>query len=217
MKRFLALAGFAAALAFPVAASAQTATVAEKDKTFLMQNQQTNLAEISLGKVVAERTTNEAVKALANHVVEDHQMVSQQNMDLAKRLGVTLPTEPNATQKAMAQSVMAKSGTAFDMAYAKGEVEGHTTSISQTKAEMSSGTNADVKAFATDYLPKAQEHLDQARSVNSQLSSASAGAPALPRTGTPIDVLAGAGFVLLLTGTALRRTQGRRTQPASAA
>jgi putative membrane protein len=220
MKRFFAIAGLAAVLAAPMAASAQTAAVSAQDKTFLTENQQTNLAEITLGKAVAARATDQAVKDYANHVMTDHQEVSQKNMDLAQRLGVTLPTEPNATQKAMAQKVLQKSGAAFDLAYIKGEIDGHDLSISQTNKEISSGSNADVKASATEYLPKAQEHREMAQTLTSQLSAETArttqGTDALPRTGTDTSPLIAVGALLVVAGMMAlnlgRRTSGRPAQ-----
>ncbi|HEV3365666.1 MAG TPA: DUF4142 domain-containing protein [Acidimicrobiia bacterium] len=189
------------ALAVPLAAQAQTAEVSEQDKTFLTGQQETNLAEISLGKTVMEKATNEKVRELASHLVSGHEAVSKENTALSQRLGVTPPTEPSAEQKATAAKILAQSGAAFDLAYVTAQVEGHMKSIDKANKEISSGSNPEVKAFATSYVPKAQSHLDMSREVQAALSGTqTAGATDLPRTGGSVGPLAGFGILVSLLG-----------------
>jgi putative membrane protein len=200
MRRALTALCLFAALAVPVAAGAQSTDVSEQDRTWLNSQQQTNLAEISLGKTVMEKANSESVKKLASDLVTGHTAVSEQNTALAQKLGITSPTEPSAEQKATAEKVLAKSGEAFDLAYVNAQIEGHQKSVASASKEMTSGSNADVKAFATSYVPKAQGHLDMSRTVLSQISAASAGADALPRTGRSTESLVLFGFAALLLG-----------------
>jgi putative membrane protein len=201
MRKALTAICLVGALAVPLAAQAQTAEVSEQDKTFLTGQQETNLAEISLGKTVMEKATNEKVRELAGHLVSGHEAVSKENAALSQRLGVTPPTEPSAEQKATAAKILAQSGSAFDLAYVNAQVEGHMKSIDKANKEISSGSNPEVKAFATSYLPKAQSHLDMSREVQSALSGAqTAGATDLPRTGRSVGALAGFGILVSLLG-----------------
>jgi putative membrane protein len=210
MRKALTAICLLGALAVPLTARAQTTDVSEQDKTFLTGQQQTNLAEVALGKAVMEKTTNEKVRDLANNLVSAHQTVSGENTALAQKLGITPPTEPSAEQKAMADKILAQSGDALDQAFVTAQVEGHTKSIEKAKTEISSGSNPDVKAFATAYLPKAQSHLDMSRTVQSQLSSTGTTSPDLARTGRSTDRLAGLGLVALLLGLGLRQRSAAR-------
>jgi putative membrane protein len=216
MRKALTAIFLLGALAVPLAAGAQTTDVSEQDKTFLTGQQQTNLVEVSLGKTVMERTTNEKVRDLADHLVSDHQKVSQENTALSQKLGVTPPSEPSAEQKAMADKILAQSGDAFDRAYVDAQVEGHMKSIEKANKEISSGSNPDVKAFATSYVPKAQSHLDMSRTVQSQLSGTEAarGTDGLPRTGRSTGLLAGLGTMALFLGLGVVRLS-RRSDAAS--
>jgi putative membrane protein len=201
MRKALTAICLVGALAVPLAAGAQTTDVSEQDKTFLTGQQQTNLAEVSLGKTVMERTTNEKVRDLASHLMSDHEKVSKENTALSQKLGVTPPTEPSAEQKTTADKILAQSGEAFDRAYVDAQVEGHMKSIEKANKEISSGSNPEVKAFATSYVPKAQSHLDMSRTVQAQLSGTeTARAEGLPRTGRSTGGLAGLGIVALLLG-----------------
>jgi putative membrane protein len=202
MRRALTAVCLLAVFAVPVAARAQSTDVSEQDKTFLTGQQQTNLAEIALGKTVMEKATSENVRKLATDLVAGHTAVSQQNTALSQKLGITPPTEPSAEQKATAEKVMAQSGAAFDLAYVNAQVEGHTKSLAKANTEMTSGSNADVKAFATSYLPKAQSHLDMSKAVLSELSATAGAADGLPRTGSSTGGLVGFGSAALLLGLA---------------
>lgn len=201
MRKALIAICLVGALAVPLAAGAQTTDVSEQDKTFLTGQQQTNLAEISLGKTVMEKATSEKVRDLASHLVSGHEKVSQENMALSQKVGVTPPTEPSAEQKATAEKILAQSGEAFDRAYVDAQVEGHTKSVEKANKEITSGSNPEVKAFATAYVPKAQAHLDMSRTVQGQLSGTeTARTDGLPRTGRATGELAGLGTIALLLG-----------------
>lgn len=203
MRRTLALAmavGAAVVLGGSPAGWAQAPAPSEQDQTFMKGQQETNLAEVSLGKVVMERAVSADVRNLAAELVKGHEAVMQENMALSQRLGIELPQAPNAKQQAMAEQVKSLSGAEFDKAYVDGQVEGHTTSVASAEKEIASGTHPDVKAFATGYLPKAQGHLRMAQALQTQLQSAETGAATLPRTGSATGLLTVVGMGLALLG-----------------
>ena len=194
------------------AAGAQADAVNDQDKTFLKSQQETNLAEISLGKVAIERATSEKVRELATKLVSDHEQVSDLNRALSSKLGLPIPDQPSAEQQATAEKVKSQTGAAFDAAYVAAQVEGHTKSVAAAQKQISAGSHPEVKAFATEYLPKAQMHLQHSQAAQSQGGSAAAGASALPRTGTGSAPLAGIGAGLASAGVVARRW-GRRPHP----
>jgi putative membrane protein len=216
MRRTWALAmtiGMAVVLGSSPAGWAQAQAPSEQDTTFMKAQQETNLAEISLGKVVMERAASADVRTLAGELVKGHEAVMQENMALSQRLGIEMPQAPNAKQQAMAEHVKSLSGAAFDKAYVDGQVEGHTTSVAAAEKEIATGAHPDVKAFATGYLPKAQNHLRMAQTLQTQLQAAGTGAETLPRTGSATGLLAVVGLGLALLGTLARlgtRTSGVR-------
>ena len=93
------------------------------------------------------------------------------NRALSTKLGLPVPEQPSAEQQATGDKIKAQSGAAFDAAYVAAQVEGHTKSVSKAQQEISSGSHPDVKAFATDYLPKAQMHLQHSQTAQTALSS----------------------------------------------
>lgn len=211
MRRALfILAAMAVAVAGGGAARAQTDTISDQDKTFLKGQQETNIAEVALGKVAMERATSEKVRALASTLHSDHQKVSELNRALSSKLGLPIPEQPSAEQQATAEKVKSQSGAAFDAAYVAAQVEGHTKSISKAQQEIASGSHPEVKAFATEYLPKAQMHLQHSQAAQAELASAeSSTAPGLPRTGTGSAPLVAMGAALASLGLVARQW-GRR-------
>jgi len=191
------------------AALAQTDTISDQDKTFLKGQQETNLAELALGKVVMERATSPKVRELATMLVSDHEKVMELNRALSSKLGLPVPEQPSAEQLATAEKVKAKTGAAFDAAYVAAQVEGHTKSISKAQQEISSGSHPDVKAFATEYVPKAQMHLQHSQAAQAELASAE-DAPGLPRTGGGSGPLIPIGLGLASVGLLARRWAGKR-------
>jgi LPXTG-motif cell wall-anchored protein len=70
-----------------------------------------------------------------------------------------------------------------------------------------------VKAFATEYLPKAQMHLQHSQEAQAALASGTAGdATGLPRTGSGSGPLTALGIGLASIGLVTRRW-GRWHQP----
>jgi putative membrane protein len=211
-KALFMLAAMALTVAGGSAARAQTDTVSDQDKTFLKGQQETNIAEVALGKVAIERATSEKVRALATTLMSDHQQVMELNRALSSKLGLPIPEQPSAEQQAGAEKIKSQNGAAFDAAYVAAQVEGHTKSVSKAQQEISSGSHPEVKAFATNYLPKAQMHLQHAQAAQAELASGTAGdAPGLPRTGTGSGPLTAIGTGLASLGLVARRW-GRRHQ-----
>ncbi len=148
------------------------------DQQYMAATEQTNLAELSLGQLVQQRSHNQQSLAMATKTITDHTKAKQQLSTLAEQLHVTLPTAPNAAQQAQAAQLQAASADAFDQLYAQIQVTGHEQSIAATQQELATGSNAQVKQFASGYLPVAQMHLQMAQAELAALTGATPGVPA---------------------------------------
>lgn len=151
------------------------------DSQFLVFNEQTNLAEITIGTLALQKATTSEARDLATMTVADHKAAQTKVTAVAKALGVTLPTAPNAEQQQQAATLQATSGSGFDLAYAQIQVAGHTKAIANTNTELSGGADQSAKDYANFYLPVATHHLEMAQSAVTDLG------------GTPGSVPAGTG------------------------
>jgi putative membrane protein len=151
-------------------ATAATMKAATQDVTWMTANAQTDLAEISLGTLVASKSTNADTLSLAKVTKSQHKLALAKLSTLAKSLHVTLPTSPNAAQLKQANQLKKLSGMSFNKTYDQDQIAGHVLSISQTNTEISKGRDAKVVDFANYYLPIAQMHLKMAQKLKTELA-----------------------------------------------
>ena len=150
--------------------AAATAKPSAQDVTWMTANAQTDLAEISLGTLVASKSTNTATLSLAKTTKSQHKTALAKLTVIAKASHVTLPTSPNATQLKQAAQLKKLSGITFDKTYDKDQIAGHILSITQTKAEIKKGSDTKVVGFAKYYLPIAEMHLKMAQKLQTTLN-----------------------------------------------
>ena len=163
---------FAAAIAVPAAgarslapAPVQGAKVSALDKMWLMSSIQTDLAEISAGKLALSKSSNLAVRRIAIRFIRDHTGLLRSGAALAARLGVPVPHSPSPTQVWAAQILQTLRGRTFNHWYASQEVAGHKESIQMTAFEIRNGTNSAVRQAARMALPMLQAHLRLAQAA----------------------------------------------------
>jgi predicted outer membrane protein len=139
--------------------------LSRQDRTFIVQNAQTNLVEITTGKLAAQRGTTASIRQAGQMFRTQHQQVLSKLRDVAQRVKVKLPSSPNAMQQRQARQEKAASGAAFDRIYVHNEIMGHQMSIRQTRQEIKSGSDRQVVEFAKSYLPIAEKHLHLLRQL----------------------------------------------------
>src|ERR1700759_3452714 len=150
--------------------TAGTMKASSQDVTWMTANAQTDLAEISLGTLVASKSTNADTLSLAKVTKSQHKLALAKLSTLAKGLHVTLPTSPNTTQLKQASQLKKVSGLTFDKTYDRDQIAGHVLSIRQTNTEISKGREAKVVDFANYYLPIAEMHLKMAQKLKTELA-----------------------------------------------
>jgi putative membrane protein len=142
-----------------------TPSLAQSDEEFLTAAIETNLAEIQMGELAADKGSVQEVKDFGNTLVEDHTAANEEATALASSMGVTPPTEPNAEQKQAYEEVSGLSGEEFDAAFAKHMVMGHEKAVEMFRTKSEEGDN-DVSAFAKKTLPVLEKHLETAKSLS---------------------------------------------------
>ena len=143
------------------------------DQTFLKEAAEGGLAEVELGQLAIEKSSNENVKRFAQRMVEDHGKANEDLQQLAAQKGVSLASEPSAKQKAKKERLSKLSGDEFDRAYMSDMLKDHRADIVAFEQESDSGTDSDIKKFASQALPTLREHLKQAESVTGKIEQAS--------------------------------------------
>jgi putative membrane protein len=165
--RHLAIIAALAALvgAIVLLCSSAAARAAETNAaSFLQQAAQIDIAEIGAGKLAQQKSENAAVRGFGSMLELDHTKHLTAVEDMAKSMGVSVPSEPAPADQKEAAKLESLSGRAFDQEFAKHMVEGHKMAITMFETEAKSG-NDDTSGLAQKTLPTLQHHLETAESL----------------------------------------------------
>lgn len=168
MKTTTLLAALSLGLAVANSASAQSIAKADSDR--LNAIAQANIAEVEAGKIALEKSSNADVKQFAQMMIDDHGKGLEETKAVASAKNLTLPTEPDAAHKKMAEKLKTLSGAAFDKEYvSKAGVADHAKVHAALKQDIAKAKDADVKALATKLEPTVAHHGDMAKKLNAAI------------------------------------------------
>lgn len=139
------------------------------DTTFATKAAVGGMAEVALGKMAAEKSSNPQIKDFGNMMVKDHGKANAELMSIAKSKNIPLPSTLDAEHQAKSDSLSKLTGKDFDAAYVNAMVEGHKNTLALMQSESSSGKDADLKAFAAKTVPVVQTHLDAISKIQASL------------------------------------------------
>jgi putative membrane protein len=144
---------------------------ASGDNAFAMKAGQANLAEIELGKLALQKSMNDDVKKFAQMMIDDHGKALDELKGIAGKKNITLATDLDAEHKKLSDRLSKLSGAEFDRAYIPAMVDGHKKVAADLRKESQSGSDPELKAWASNVLPTVEAHLKQAETINKGLHS----------------------------------------------
>lgn len=142
-----------------------------QDQTFTAQASVINNAEVQMGTLALTKAQDDGVKAFAQKMVTDHTEAQAKLASVVGGLGVSLSDSIGAANTAILQRLNGLSGYDFDTAYINSQRMGHQVAIAYFQTEVNSGSQQQIKAFASDMLPKLQMHLTMADSVYNEIKT----------------------------------------------
>ena len=122
------------------AGPAGTGTLSGADTKFVLEAAAGGMAEVSLGKLAAEKATNPDVKQFGQRMADDHSKANEELKAFASQKGVTLPAEVNPAAKAVEARLAKLSGAAFDKAYMQDMVKDHDKDVAAFKHALDGGS-----------------------------------------------------------------------------
>jgi putative membrane protein len=140
-------------------------TLAAGDTAFVKKAADGGMAEVMMAKMAQEKAESAEVKAYAAKLEKDHTQANTELKQVASDKGVTLPDAPSKMHQAKHDKLAKLSGAAFDKAYIAAMLEDHQRDVKEFARVASSGSDADVKAFAAKTLPTLKEHLQQVQEL----------------------------------------------------
>lgn len=118
------------------------------------------MAEVALGKLAVEKTSNAKIKDFANMMITDHGKANDELKAIAKAKNITLPDSVDADHQKKIADLRQKSGKDFDKAYVDAMVDGHKKTLDLMKDGAKNLKDPDLKAFAAKTASTVQMHLD---------------------------------------------------------
>ena len=140
------------------------------DVTFVKNSTAAGMAEIKLGQIAKDKGASDDVKNFGQRMIDDHTKAGDALKQVAAQKSITLPTAANATQKATISRLSKLSGKSFDKAYMSEMVKDHTAVVAALKQASKTSKDPEVKAWAANTLPTAEEHLKMAKDIHAKLS-----------------------------------------------
>lgn len=148
-------------------------TSADIDRGFINEQLEDGGHQVRLGRLAEERGQNADVRAFGRMMAEDHTRAGAELKRIAGRHGLTHETsdQPGAVDgDGLFDRLSQLEGAEFDRAYMDAMVDEHEEAVDdlEDKAD-NTGEHADVKAWASETLPKVREHLERARELREGL------------------------------------------------
>ena len=136
------------------------------DEKALKDMAQANINEVAAAKIALSKAQSSDVKAFAQKMVDDHGNALTKVQAVAEKKGVTLPTEPDAQHKAMADKLEKASGDDFDKMYMENAgTRDHKMVLSKLQSDAKNIKDPDVKALADEHTPVVEQHLKSAEQM----------------------------------------------------
>ena len=135
------------------------------DKMFVRKALQGGMAEVQLGQLTLQKSSNDQVKQFAQRMIDDHTKLGDQMKPVAQQIGVPVPTQVSKKDKMTMTKLQALSGSAYDQAYIKDMVKDHKQDLNDFQAEASSGQDQTVKDAASQGSHVISEHLQMIQQI----------------------------------------------------
>ena len=141
-------------------------TVSSNDRDFAMNAAEGGMAEVEMGRLAQQQSTNQGVKDYGKQLVDDHTKANDDLKDVASKEGIALPTVVNSKQRDTIDKLAKLSGAKFDKEFVKQAVDDHRNDISEFQKEANKGDNQSLRNFASSNLGTLQDHLNTAQTLS---------------------------------------------------
>ena len=135
------------------------------DQKFLEKAMESNIAEIQMGRLALEKSTDEQVRHFAIQMTEDHGKMLDDFKQSVQGLSIPVPEEPSKGALKTIDKLKGLSGDAFDQAYIKEMVKAHKEDDKAFKEEARNSTSPQLKEMVTQDLQMIERHLQQIQQI----------------------------------------------------
>jgi len=142
-----------------------TSAFAQSPTEFINDASAQGIAEIEASRLAHQKSESKEVKDYTIVVINDRTTANQHLAKIAKQLDLPVAPREEVLEKAKALMPQVMDGETFDEAYAASQVKTTQQAIEQLQQQAQSTDVPQIKAFAEETLPKLQNHLQMAKSL----------------------------------------------------
>jgi putative membrane protein len=168
---------FAAALLIapmlPVSGARAQGNVNQQDRTFVREAATSGKEEVAAGRLAEGQAGAPAVREFGRWMVTDHTLLNNMLEVHARQARIQLSTTPAAQSKL--NTLGSLHDQRFDQAYIAGQVQAHERAVAVFQQEIMSGENTGLRSLARTSLPVLQEHLAEAKDLQTVALSTAPG------------------------------------------
>ncbi|MET7438791.1 DUF4142 domain-containing protein [Streptomyces sp. NPDC004082] len=129
------------------------------DREFITKVRLAGLWELPAGQQAQERGTTQAVRTAGEHLIEGHTFLDARVRNVAARLGLELPNQPNPQQREWLATLAAAHGTDWDREFANILRKAHGKVFSVVAQVRASTRNSLVRDLADDANTTVLDHI----------------------------------------------------------
>jgi predicted outer membrane protein len=126
----------------------QWGSLSAADRDLISKVRLASLWEMPMAQQAAQRAQSPRVRQISAEIAAQHMVLDQQVRTIARRLKVTLPTEPTTLQKEWMQDISSRTGQDYDATYVKWLRLAHGQVFALIGSVRGSTQNSLVRAFA---------------------------------------------------------------------
>jgi putative membrane protein len=144
----------------------------EADMAFIRDAQAGGTYEVAAGQKALLKASDQSVKNIAQHMVDDHTKANLQLNNLASRKGLPDTSSMTASQIDMLSQLDRSNGADFDRLYLSQQVSAHQDTIAKFESASANANDKDIRDFASATLPTLRDHLNmlQGRTTNMNMN-----------------------------------------------
>ena len=140
--------------------------ISQEGQQFVDEAALAGMAEVELSKVAMEKVKDPKVREFAQMMIDQHTKVNEDLKALATQMGATVPKEMSQSAKQKKQELQKLDGKKATDKYVDIMVDDHEKAVDLFRQESERAEDPKLQQFASDTLPKLQEHLDRAKALD---------------------------------------------------
>ena len=147
--------------------TSNSATAAGAPDMFVTQSAIGNQFEIDESRLAVKRSTSPEIKKFAERMITDHGKAGKELKRIVKKdkLG-TVPSKLDADHQASLEALRKTKGADFDKAYVADQLKAHDGAVKLFSDYAQSGSQPELKDFASKTLPTIQDHQKHAQMLS---------------------------------------------------